>query len=165
MTLRFPPRVDHVHPFELGGRAAVAHAVDLPGLSFAVEERSADRVARLAADRFHRVPEVRGADLVGHVLEHPGDLAALDLIEDLPAELRVVALLVDREGAVADDRDPLVGRRDQVLPLFVFPAREQRYVRRTRSRVSGPASPACRTAISAWAPVRAWSDSRSRFPL
>ena len=61
--------------------------------------------------------------LIGDVLEHADDLAALDLVEDLAAELRVVALLIDRERAVADDRDAAIGRRDEVVPAEVLVAR------------------------------------------
>src|ERR1035437_702683 len=109
MRSSFPPRVDHIDLLEAGRHAAVAHAVDLARLPFAVEERPAESVARLAADHVHRVPEIRRADLVGHVLQHAGDLASLDLVEELAAELRVEALLVDGERAVSDDRDSLVG--------------------------------------------------------
>ena len=61
------------------------------------------------------LPEVRRAHLVRDVLQHADDLAALDLVEHLTAELRVVPLLVDRERAVADDRDAGVRRRDEIL--------------------------------------------------
>src|SRR5581483_4612430 len=66
--------------------------------------------------------------LIRDVLQHADDLAALDLIEDLAAELRVVALLVDREGAVTDDRDAAVGRGDQIIPTEILVPRQERDV-------------------------------------
>src|SRR5690606_209013 len=85
-----------------------------PGLALAVEERTTEAVVAFVADRRAGVPEFRRADLVGHVLEHAGDLAVLDLVEQLAAELRVVALLVDRERAVADDVDAVLDVLDHV---------------------------------------------------
>src|SRR5688500_49692 len=96
----------------------------LRGLTLAGAERSPELVAAIAAEHVERVPDLRSADLVGHVLEHPDDLAATDLIEELPTELRVVPLLVDGERAVADDRDPSVGRGDDVLERQVLVARK-----------------------------------------
>ena len=51
------------------------------------------------------VPELLGVGLVGDVAQHAGELAAPDLVEHLPAELEVVALLVDRIGGIAHDVD------------------------------------------------------------
>src|SRR3546814_13215990 len=96
---------DDVDAVEARRAGAVRDRGDLAGLALAVEERAAHAVVALVADRRAGIPELRRADLVGHVLEHPGDLAVLDLVEQLAAELRVVALLVNREGAVADDVD------------------------------------------------------------
>ena len=84
---------------------------------------AAEPVAALAADHVDARPELRRADLVGDVLQHADDLAAADLVEHLAAELRVVALLVDRERAVADDRDAAVRRGDEIFPHESFVAR------------------------------------------
>src|SRR5919112_4001710 len=98
----------------------MAHRVHLARLPLPIEEAAAELVAGLPADHVHRVPEVRRAHLVGDVLEHAGDLAAADLVELLPAELRVEALLIDGERPVADDADAAIRRRDEILPLEVF---------------------------------------------
>src|SRR6476469_4598380 len=120
------PRVDDVDVAEAARHAAVAHRVDLPRLSLSVEEARAHLVALAAADHVHRIPEVRRAHLVGDVLEHADDLATLDLVEELATELRVVALLVDREAAVADDGDAAIGGGDEVVPaLLLLPGKQR----------------------------------------
>src|SRR5690606_28301170 len=98
------------------GRAAVADGVGLAGLALAVVEGAAQFVRRLAADEVDGVPEFRGAHHVGDVLELSDDLAATDLVADLRAELRVVALLVDGIRGAADHRDALVRGGDEVVP-------------------------------------------------
>src|SRR3954462_5142520 len=123
------PRVDDVDVAEAARHAAVAHRVDLSGLPLSIEEAGAHLVALLAADHVHGVPEVWRAHLVGDVLQHAGDLATLDLIEELTAELRIVALLVDREASVADDGDPLVGRGEEDLVALLLCAGQQGHVR------------------------------------
>src|SRR5689334_17060642 len=97
--------VDDVGAVEARRARAVRDGRYLPWLPLAVEERAAEAVVLLVADRDARVPEFRRADLVRDVLERLRDLAVFDLVEELPAELRVVTLLVDRERAVADDVD------------------------------------------------------------
>src|SRR5690606_41625101 len=87
------------------------HRRHLRRLSLPVKERTAQAEVALVADRTARVPELRRADLVGHVLEHPRDLAIPDLVIQLAAELRVVALLVDRIRAAAVDVDRSEERR------------------------------------------------------
>src|SRR5260370_22080202 len=98
----------------------MANSVDLPWLSLYVEEARTHLVALLAADHVHRVPEVRCAHLVCDILELAQDLAALDLVKELAAELRVVALLVDGETAVAHDGDPAVRRGNDLVPTDVL---------------------------------------------
>src|SRR5690554_1290966 len=120
--------VDHVDAVKAGGGRAVRDGRDLRRLALAVEERAAQAVVVLVADRAAGVPELRRADLVGHVLDHAGDLAVLDLVEQLAAELRVVALLVDRERAVADDVDAVLDVPDHVLDRKLLPARRHRHV-------------------------------------
>src|SRR5678816_681680 len=102
---RLSAGVDHVDLLEPRGHGAVTHRVHLTRLPLAIEEAAAELVARLAADHVHGVPEIRGPHLIRDVLEHPRDLPATDLVEHLPAELRVEALLIDRERTVALDRD------------------------------------------------------------
>src|SRR5688572_6360221 len=94
--------VDDVDAVEARRGAAVRDRRDLPRLPLAVEERAAHSVVALVAAGDHRVPELLGVGLVGDVAQHRPDLAVLDLVEQLAAELEVVALLVDRVGAVAD---------------------------------------------------------------
>ena len=108
------------------------------GWPFASPNAPPSEVALLAADHVQARPELRRLHLVGDVLEHADDLAAFDLVEDLAAELRVVALLVDRERAVADDRDAAIGRGDEVVPSEILVARQQRHVRHALELHGGP---------------------------
>src|SRR5690606_14777233 len=107
--------IDDVDAVEAGGGRAVRHGRNLRGLALAVEERATQAIVGFVADRAAGVPELRRADLVSHVLDHAGDLAVLDLVEQLAAELGVVALLVDRERAVADDVDAVLDVLDHVF--------------------------------------------------
>src|SRR5690606_20368093 len=93
-----PGGIDDIDAVEACGGRAMRDRGDLPRLALAVEERTTKAVVALVADRHAGVPEFRRADLVGHVLDHAGDGTVLDLVEQLATELRVVALLVDREG-------------------------------------------------------------------
>src|SRR5690606_18564759 len=97
-------------------------------LALAVDERTTEAVVACVAGRRAGVPEFRRAELVGHVLEDAGDLAVLDLVEQLAAELRVVALLVDRERTVADDVDAVLDVLDHVRDRERLLARRQRDV-------------------------------------
>src|SRR6185369_14846567 len=93
---RFPGDVEDGDVAESRRHAAVAHRVDLRWLTLAVVERAAQPVRRRAADHVHRIPEHRRVALIGNVLQHAGNLAVADLVEGLPGELEVVALMVDR---------------------------------------------------------------------
>src|SRR5919112_1818652 len=115
-----PARVDHIDLTEAARHTAVAHRVDLSGLALPVEEARAHLIAGLSADHVHGVPEIGRTHLIGHILQHAGDLAALDLVEDLTPELRVVALLVDGERSVTNDRDALVGGGDEIIPSLLL---------------------------------------------
>src|SRR6185369_10479252 len=98
----------------------MADRVHLNGLALCVAERTAQEVALWTADHVQARPELRRLHLIGDVLEHTGDLPTLDLVENLAAELRVVALLVDRERAIADDGDAAIGGGDEIVPTDVF---------------------------------------------
>src|SRR4051812_32586624 len=106
--LRLPtPGVDHVHLAEARRGAAVGNGVGLRGLALSVVERPADEVAAAAPQQVERVPELGGAHLIGNILQHRADAPVLDLVEHLPAELRVEALLVDGVGAAPLDQYPV----------------------------------------------------------
>src|SRR5450432_246025 len=109
----------------------MAHRIRLARLSLSIVEGAAQLIALLAADHVHRVPEVGRPHLVRDVLEHANNLSTLDLIEELTAELGVVALLIDREGALAYYSDTAIGRGDQIFERLLRVAREQRDVRHT----------------------------------
>src|SRR5580704_11397718 len=78
----------HVHLPESGWRAAVANGVDLLGLAFSVEERAELLPVTGARNTVAGAPEVGGLRLVGRARNHAALLAALDLPESVPAELK-----------------------------------------------------------------------------
>ncbi len=92
----------------------MGHGADLAGWPFAVEERAEGAVVVLVAELGAGIPEFLGVGLVGHVVEHPDDLAVLDFVEQLSAKLEVVALLVDGVRAAADDVNALVHALDHI---------------------------------------------------
>src|SRR3954464_6370245 len=98
----------------------MAHRVHLSRLSFAVKERRAHGVALRTADHVHRIPEVWSTHLVRDVLEWPDRVAVPDLVNYLTPVLCVVALRVDREGAVTFDGKAAISSRDQIFPAKVF---------------------------------------------
>src|SRR4249920_3273270 len=103
-----PAGVDDIDVPEARDRRAVTHGIHLDRLTLRVTKRAAQEVALLPANHIQARPEFRRLHLIRDVFEHSDDLAALDLVKDLAAELRVVALLVDRERSVADDRDAAI---------------------------------------------------------
>ena len=86
----------------------------LTGLGLAAVERTAEPPRRRTADGLHRVPEVGGGGLVGHIADLAVEFAAADAEEALAGELEVVALHVDRPALVPDDVDAVVHPGDQV---------------------------------------------------
>src|SRR5579862_83880 len=107
----------------------MADRVGLWWLTFSIRERTAQFIAALTAYHVHRVPEIGSPELICNILQHAYYLAAFDLVEALAAELGIVALLIDREGSIADDRDATIGRRDEIFPFVVRFAWKQRDVR------------------------------------
>src|SRR6185436_16746913 len=107
-------RVQHVDLPETGRAATVAHCVGLGGLALAVEQGPSDVIFLPAADRVARGPEARRTGLIGNVLEQARDAPPFYLPGGLPAELKVVALVVDAVAAAALDQDAIVRARDQL---------------------------------------------------
>src|SRR5205809_32024 len=93
--------------------APVADAVHLCGLALAVVGSAVLLPVGRAGDRVARLPEIGSPRLVGHARKHPALFAVLDFPEGIAAELKVVALLVDGEAAVAVDQDAVLHAADQ----------------------------------------------------
>ncbi|KAG0938345.1 hypothetical protein G6F31_015467 [Rhizopus arrhizus] len=130
--------VDDVDAVEARGRRTVRDRRDLARLALAVEERTAQAVVALVGHGGAGIPEFRRADLVGHVFQHAGDLAVLDLVEQLAAELRVVALLVDRIRTAAVDPDAVLHVLAHVLDAARLLARRQRDIGHALELHAGP---------------------------
>src|SRR5690606_11773285 len=111
---RLHPGIDHIHLTMTRWRTSMADCIRLRRLSLPVAERSTKLVAARTADHVHRVPEFRCTHLVGHVLQHSHNSAVPDLVEQLTTELRVVALLVNRERTFPADNEPPHGRRNHL---------------------------------------------------
>src|SRR4029078_5660551 len=124
-----PCRIEDVDLGEAGDRAAVADRVALHRLSLAVAERAAELIRGAAAQHVERLPELRRVRLVGDVAQLRRDLPVLHLPEGLPAELEVVALVIDRVAAVPLDVDPVVGGGEDVGLADVLLVGLQRHVR------------------------------------
>src|SRR5690606_9174924 len=120
--------IEDVHVREACGRAAMADRTDLARLALSVAEGAAEPVAVLPADHVHRVPEVRRAALICHVLQHARDPAVAHLIGNLAGELEVVALLIDgpRPTILHDDAPLCIGH--DVIERDVLLARHERDV-------------------------------------
>jgi hypothetical protein len=83
----------------------VGYGVALWRLPFAVEEGASQAIVAVVANGGAGVPEFLGVGLVGYIFQRACDLSIFDLIEQLAAELEVVALLVDGVGAGSYDID------------------------------------------------------------
>ncbi|KAG1269824.1 hypothetical protein G6F65_013571 [Rhizopus arrhizus] len=130
--------VDDVDAVEAGGGRTVRNRRDLAGLALAIEERTTQAEIAFIADGGAGVPELRRADLVSRVLDHAGDLSVLDLVVQLAAELRVVALLVDRIRTAAVDPDAVLHVLDHVLDAERLLARRQRDIGHALELHAGP---------------------------
>src|SRR5215470_8409286 len=106
-----------LHILEPRRRSAVPGAHGLHGLAFAAVGRAPQRPLVARADRFHGVPEFGGDPGIRRILEHPSQLAALDVPADFAAELEVIALIVNRPGAVGLHVDAVVNARDEMYPV------------------------------------------------
>src|SRR6185503_10001342 len=104
----FHCRVEDVDLAEAGNWTSVAHRVDLGWLPFAVVRRAVQFVSRLAAQPITRVPKIGRARLISDIAQHRAHPALLDFPKGLAAELKIVALLIDRPTAVAVDQDAVV---------------------------------------------------------
>src|SRR5579863_8077705 len=103
---------------ETGGRCAVTGAHYLLRLSLAAIRRAPQRPVISRADGIAAVPEFRGNSAVAGILDHAALLAAFDFPTDFGRKLEVIALVVDRPGAVCFHQYRVVGVGDQVV---VFP--------------------------------------------
>src|SRR5215211_3705029 len=75
-----PTGVDDVDVAEACDRAAVTHRVHLHRLTLCVAERTAELIALWTTNQVEARPELGRLHLIGDVLQHTNDLAALDLI-------------------------------------------------------------------------------------
>src|SRR4051812_44260679 len=86
--------VDDIDAVKARRRRTVRHGAHLRRLTFAIEEGTEHAPVAVVAQGGAGVPEFLGIGLVGNIFDLLGDLAVLDLEEELAAELEVVALLV-----------------------------------------------------------------------
>src|SRR5580765_7725384 len=131
--------LDDIDLAETCRAAAVTDAVDLGGFALAVVGRAVLLVVSRSGDGVAGLPEIGGASLIGDARDHSRLLPLLDFPEGVAAELEVVALLIDRETAVAIDQDAVLDAADQVVQRGPRLARFQRDVWHALEGHAGPA--------------------------
>src|SRR5271165_5179305 len=92
-------------------RCSMARAHHLLWLAFAAIWRAPERPLLTRTDRVQRIPELGRNARVRRVLHHAQALA----MPDLTAKLKVVALVINRPGAVGLHQNSVIGGRDQLL--------------------------------------------------
>src|SRR5208337_218538 len=99
-----PIGVEDRDALEARGNRTVRHRRKLHGLRLSAGERSAQLIGGFATDTIEAVPEGYRAPLIGDIAQHRPELALVDLPEQLPAKLKIVALLVDAPAACTGDQ-------------------------------------------------------------
>src|SRR5882724_430106 len=89
-------RQNHIHLAETRWRTSMTDRIDLCRLAFRIARRSTLPPVRRSRHAVARLPEIGRPRLIRNPRNHPAFLAALNLPERVAAELKVVALLVDR---------------------------------------------------------------------
>jgi hypothetical protein len=90
----------------------VRNGVRLAGLAFAVVESAGQSDKSTDRRAVARAPEIGRARLISDIFEHSGDFAVFDFPESLPAELEIVALLVNRITAAPVNHNSFFDARD-----------------------------------------------------
>src|SRR5438552_98249 len=121
--------IEDVNLPEAGHGATVTYGISLRRLAFAVVRCAIHFVSRLSPEAVTGVPEISRARLVGDIAQHLTELAIFDFPEGLSAELKVVALLIDRPASVSVNENPIVHAGDEILQGHVFAGGFERYVR------------------------------------
>src|SRR6185436_12167070 len=83
-------------------------------------------------------PEVCGAGLVRHVSQHPGNLTLLDPPKGLPAELEVVALLVNGVTSITENQNSIVNAFHEVIERNILLGCFERNIGHSRNRNARP---------------------------
>ena len=83
-------------------------------------------IGRGVAQPVERLPELRGAALIGGVAQQVAAFAVFDFVEELAAELEIVALLIDAPASGADNVNAISipANRSSSEQLFGFGASE-----------------------------------------
>ena len=90
-------------------RCSVSCTHGLHGLAFAAIWRTPQGPLVAGADGVHGIPELGGDARVRRVLDHPAQLALLDLPANFAAKLKVVALVVNGPRTVGLHEDAVIG--------------------------------------------------------
>src|SRR5712691_460306 len=93
----------------------MASSHDLLRLAFAAIRGAPERPLIVGTDRIERIPELCRDSGIRRILHHADTLAMLDLPTDLAAELKIVAPVVNRPGAVGLHENAVIGGSDQLL--------------------------------------------------
>src|ERR1700755_611463 len=90
------------------------YGTGLRRLAFTIIEGAKETVVTFIGNIGHGVPELLGVGLIGHIVQHAGNLSILDLIEQLSATLEVIALLIDGVGTAPHDVDTFLYTLDDI---------------------------------------------------
>src|SRR5437867_734722 len=112
--------VQHIDLTETGNGTAMAYRINLLRLAFAIVGRAVQFISGFSAQTVTGPPEIGRARLIGDVAEHLADFAFFNFPKGLAAELKIIALLIDRPTAVAINQDPVLHTRNQVLERNLF---------------------------------------------
>src|ERR1700761_2397762 len=104
------------------------YGIRLSRLALAIVESAAQPIVAGISHRRQRIPELLVRRLIRNIIQHADDLPVLDLIEQLPAELEIIPLLIDGETAVADNINALLHILDDVVDTLLLLTRHQRYI-------------------------------------
>src|ERR1700722_738554 len=118
-------RASHFNPAETRRRRSMPRPHHLLRLAFAAIRGTPERPFVTRTNRVQRIPEFRRDSRVGRVLHHAGSLAILDFPTDLAAELKVIALVVNRPRSIGLHQDRVIGRGNQLLETERFLSRQQ----------------------------------------
>src|SRR5208282_5397302 len=148
---RPPISASHLDAAEPRRRRAVARAHHLLRLSFAAVWRTPECPLVARADGIEGVPELRRDSRVRRVLHHAQPLPAFDLPANFAAELKVIALVVDRPRAVGLHQKSMIRGSNQLLQAERLLTRQQADVGHANHREPIPALRAQRAARAALA--------------
>ena len=107
------------------------HGAHLRRLSLSIEKRTKKPVVLLVAYFHTAIPEFLGIGLVGHIIQHAGNLTIFDFVEYCSTELEVVPLLVYLIRPTASNVNTFFNVLDHLFTRVWILSGSERYIRHT----------------------------------